>query len=181
MMQRFTIRTRSRRARDRRGYTLIELLTIIVLLGIVIGLITPLLPESQDLALRESARILAADIEFARMESITHADDPRAIVFSASGGNTYWIAPVSNTTQGNAVTEEISNSPYVVQFGAGRAAACTGVSLGNYDVGGDAEIQFDALGSPDLTSKATIPLTLNGMTLTIEVAPATGEVTITSP
>lgn len=162
----------------RRGYTLIEVLTIITVLGIVLGLVAPMIGNLDNLRLREAARLLAADIAFAQVESIAHPDDPRVVVIERAGGSTYWITPASNTSKAGAITDELTGDPYVVRFGTGRGGAAGDVVFESYSLGGDNELGFDAFGVPDQSTSATITLTLNGRSIQIQVAPQTGDVTI---
>jgi len=161
--------------RWRPGFTLVELLIVIVLLGIVGGLALPMLGDSKQLQLREAARLLAADIEFTQNESIAHGDDPRMIKFDTAN-NQYWIAPAS--APDTPITDIVLQEPYLVSLGSGRAAGVGLVTIQSIDLSGDDELRFDAYGSPDQTGPATITLSAGTSTLTIQVAPGSGEVTI---
>jgi len=77
--------------RQRHAYTLIEILIVIVIIGIAVSMALPTISNTQGLRVREAARMLAADIEFALSESITHGDNPRLIKFDTVNNN-YWIA-----------------------------------------------------------------------------------------
>ncbi len=164
---------------DRRwGYTLIEVLTVIALIGIIIGIVGPMVSNLGSMRIREAARLLAADIEFAQMDSIAHPDDPRVLVIESKGGATYWIAPSSNTVKANAITEPISGEDWVVQFGTDRGAAGKGTVTADYNLGGDNTLGFDGLGIPDQGTIATITLEHGTHSIEIQIAPETGEVTI---
>lgn len=74
------------------AFTLVEVLIIVVLLGVLAGVVMPSLGDSRALRLREAARLVAADLEFAQSDSIAHGDEPRTVKFDLSTGR-YWIAP----------------------------------------------------------------------------------------
>lgn len=158
----------------KRGFTLIEMLIVLVLIGIAVGLAVPEMGTTQALRLREAARMLAGDIEYAANEAIAHPDDPRLIKLGASG-NQYWIAPAS--TPDTAITDTLRGGTYTVNFGSGKAESLLGVTIQSYSLGGDAVLKFDRYGVPDQTTTATITLTCGSDTLTVQVAP-TGEVGI---
>jgi prepilin-type N-terminal cleavage/methylation domain-containing protein len=159
------------------AYTLVEVMIVVLLLGIVGALAIPMLRDSRDLRLRSAARMLAADIEFAQQESISHADDPRVVRFDA-GNARYWIAPVSDPT--TPITDPIRDEPFQVVFGTGRAAGLFDVTMSEIEVGGDTDLRFNSLGVPDQSTDATITLACGTMTLTVGVAASTGEVSIQS-
>jgi prepilin-type N-terminal cleavage/methylation domain-containing protein len=185
----------------RRGFTLVELLIIITLLAIAAGLALPTLGDASQLRLREAARLLAADIEFAQSESIGHGDAPRAIVFDPANRK-YWIAPrvMADPSQApdeaDAVADPVPKTPFVVTFPAGsnpgdrsgRASGLGGVTIqaAQNMVTDDALrfLPFDAYGTPlDETGQpssaiAAVTLAAGASTLTIQVAPGSGEVTI---
>lgn len=166
----------------RRAYTLIELLIVIVLITIAFGLTLPTIGDSKELRLREAARLLAADIEFAQSESIAHpGDNDRRVVAFDTTNNRYWIAPRSDTSVAAAVTDIVIQAPFVVQFGAGRAASLHGVTLQSVSVGTNDELRLDPYGVPEQGSDATVTLQCGPATMTVTVDGSTGEVSVSSP
>jgi len=157
------------------GFTLVELLIVIILLGIAAGLALPMLGDSKQLQLREAARLLAADIELTQNESIAHGNDPRLIKFDTAN-NQYWIAPAS--APGTPITDLVRQEPLLVSFGTGRASGLSLVTIQSVNLDGDDELRFDAYGLPDQTTTASVTLAAGAATLTVQVAPGSGEVTI---
>jgi Tfp pilus assembly protein FimT len=159
------------------AFTLVEALIVVVLLGITVGVALPMLGDARTLRLREAARMLAADIEFAQSESIAHADDPRLVKFD-TGGNRYWVAAAS--APDTPLTDTADGQPLLNVFGTGRAEAATGVTIQSISLGGDAILKFDAYGSPDQTTDATVRLAITvaggTQTLTVRVKTGSGEV-----
>jgi len=168
-----------RRAAGTRGapaFTLVEALIIVLMLGIVVGLTLPSMGDDRTLRLREAARMLAADLEFAQNESIAHGDDPRVVKFDTSN-NRYWVAAAS--APDTPVTDPSNRQPLLTVFGSGRAAETTGVVIESVSLG-DAVLGFDAYGSPDEATDATIRLAAQAaggtQTLTVRVRAGSGEV-----
>ena len=169
------------RRRGGLGFTLLELLIVLVVMGIAFGLALPTLGDSKELRLRAAARTLAADLEFAQIESIAHPDDLRVVAFDTTDQDGYWIAPASNTAEANAITDPVRQGPFVVTFGQGRGAGIWGVSIQSVSLGGDSELQFDAYGMPDQDDDATVTLACDSATLTVKIPAGSGEVVVSEP
>lgn len=160
-----------------RGFTLIELMIVMVIIGIAFGLALPFIGDSKELRLREAARMLAADLEFAQSESIAHPDNLRIVKFNSSTSE-YWITSVSASPTDTPITDPARNTPFLVQFGIGRAEGIGGVTIASYSLGGDNAICFDAYGAPDQTTTASITLACGPETVTVQIAPGSGEISI---
>ena len=189
----------------RSAMTLVGVLIVIALLAIAAGLVIPTLGDSNTMRLREAARMLAADIEYAQSDSIAHGDAPRAIVFDTNNRNRYWIAPrVANQpakapAMANAIADPVwrdpanaaNYAPFVTVFGQNRAAATTGVTIQSVqNLVNDGGLQFlafnvygvpiDSAGLPRAASSSPARVTITGgaSTMVIEVQAGTGEVTV---
>ncbi|MCH8253006.1 MAG: hypothetical protein IID36_11190 [Planctomycetes bacterium] len=154
---------------------MVELLIVVMIIAIAAAIIMPALGTTEATKLIAAGRLVASDVEFAQNESIVHPDDPRLIKID-SGGNQYWIAKASDVA--TAIDSPAGPSTMLVTFGAGRALKLAGVTVQAYDFDGDDELRFDAFGQPDQTTTATITLSAGGATLTISIAPVSGEVTV---
>ena len=157
------------------AFTLVELMIVIVLIGIVLGLAMPMVGDRNSLRVREAAKMLAADIEFAHNESITHGEDSRLIKFNTVN-HKYWIAAASDPD--TPITDPARKEPFLVSFGSGRASGTSGVTIQSISLGGDSELHFNAYGVPDQTTDATGTLAAGSISMTIQVDAASGEVTI---
>jgi len=166
---------RNPQSRVPRAFSIIELLIVITLLGIAFGLAIPTMGDSKELKLQEAAKMLAADFEFAQNDSISHASDPRLVKFNTTT-HQYWIAAVS--APDTPITDPVTNSPYLLAFGTGRGAGTSGVTIQSISVGGDTELRYDAYGTPDQSTNATVTLACGPATMTVQVAAGSGEVTI---
>jgi type II secretory pathway pseudopilin PulG len=167
------------RGRRRGAFTLVEALIVMLILGIVFGLAVPMMGDSRMLSLREAARLLAADFEFAQNESISHGDDLRLVKFDTST-NTYWVAAA--TAADTPLTDPASRGQLLTVYGGNRAPGLTGVTIQSVSLGGDAVLKFGAFGSPDQATDATVTLAIQAaggtQTLTVRVKAGSGEVSV---
>ena len=158
-----------------RTFTLVEMLIVIVLVAIAATLAMPMLADTDATRLQAATRLLVADLAFAQIESITHADDPCVVTFDSVNAS-YTIA--KSSAPGTPITEPITNQPYVTQFGSGRASEMTGVTIQGYSLGGDSQIAFGPYGETDQTTTATITLQSGTLTMTIQIDAESGETSI---
>ena len=148
---------------------------VVMILGIAAALVAPVLGDTAPTRLRGAAQLLAADLAYAQIESLSHGDDPRVVVFDTTA-NTYHIAATSDTT--TPITNPIGGAPYRVDYGAGRAAHLADVTISAVSLDGDTQLGFGIYGQTDQTTDATITLAAGSSTMTLTVDPSTGEVTI---
>jgi type II secretion system protein H len=163
------------------GLSLIELMIVVVVLGIAAVLAAPMMAATDATRVDAAARMLMADLQFAQMYSITHADELAALRIQ-SGGAGYSVvtdgSPPFDCTAATAVTDIVNDTDYDVTFGSGRASELSGVSVDSYSLDGDKCVVFGAFGELDQTSAATITLSAGASTVTVSVDPISGEPTI---
>lgn len=150
---------------------------VIVVIAIISAAAVPMFSGSDSAKLRAAADILAADITFAQMESISHPDALRCLVVESSG-TTYRIAPTA--TPAIPVINPMTKQNYSVTYGSGRVSQLTGVTISLTGAGGDGQIAFGSMGELDQTTAPTFTLSTNGNHLAVTVDPVTGEATIES-
>ena len=154
---------------QRRGFTLVEVLIVLVIIGIAAGIVVPHMLETGTLRAQAAARAIIADILFAQNEAIA-MQSPRRVAFNVDddqysltdGGGTALPAPSR------------SGGLYTVDFGNDRRFE--GVALSAADFDGEAVLEFDALGSP--SSGGQVEVTAGDTRYRITVAAFTGRVTI---
>jgi len=162
-------------ARGPRGFTLIELMIVVAVLAIAGALVVPMIGNTAPDKLRGAANRLAADLAFAKVESIAHGDDLRRVVFD-NPNDQYHIAAASDPT--TPLTNPLGGQPYLVTYGQGNAAILINVTLDSYTLNGDDELGFSLYGGLDQPTAATITLGCDGRTITLTVDPNTGETVI---
>jgi len=170
--------------RDRRpgaGFTLVEILVVIVILGIASAMIIPQLGSRDDLIVSASARMMMADLIYAQNRAIS-LQKPHYVRFD---GQQY---TVSDSTTITPITHPVSQNPFTVTFGE-AGSNLQNAKLDSWGFGGPAIIGFDEMGSPfaydgvgtsSLGSAGTIAISNSSgsMKLTISVEAFTGETTV---
>jgi len=157
-----------------RSFTAIELLIVIVIVAIAASLVIPMIGGTSTVRLRAATRMLVADLEFAQIESMAHADDPRLLVIA--GSTRYRIARTSDSI--GAIVNPADGTDYRVEYGTGRAAELIGVVISAYSLDGDDRLGFGRYGQLDQTEAATITLAASGETVTVTLDPETGEAAV---
>lgn len=160
---------------SRAGFSLVELLIVVTILGIAAAMVVPSLGNTAPTRLRGAAQLLAADLAYAQIESLSHGDDPRVVVFDIDA-ETYHIAAVSDTA--TPIANPIGGTPYLVEYGTGRAAHLPDVTIDSVSLDGDTQLGFGIYGQTDQTTDATITLAAGVSRITLTVDPSTGDVTI---
>ncbi|MGD2217944.1 MAG: prepilin-type N-terminal cleavage/methylation domain-containing protein [Gemmatimonadales bacterium] len=143
-------------ARDRRGYTLVEMIVIMVMLAVVVAVAVPRgLKTSPQLQVDLAARGLVRDLEKVRMRAIAAK---RQVRFSFSEGEAFYTAymDISPGRTGTIAStdEEVHESRLVAR---GSLGGVPGVDLPKGVVFGFGEATAGPLGGP-----ASDPITLEG-------------------
>ncbi|MEM1098925.1 MAG: prepilin-type N-terminal cleavage/methylation domain-containing protein [Planctomycetota bacterium] len=162
------------------GYTLVEVLVVVVILGIASAFVVPQLLAAGTLGIQAAARLVVADILFAQNEAIA-AQENREVLFNA-GGNRYQLQRFnSDTGLDEVLTQEWKNGQvnnYVVDFDEDERF--DGITIESVQVGGSdaTSLEFDDLGSPLLSDEMEIVVGFNDQRMTVSVQPFTGRVTV---
>jgi len=146
------------------GFSLIELIAVLVIAAIMAGIAVPTLSTLASTRSAAAAKLIARDLTYARERAMTTG--ARTWVVFNTGTNSYSVLqePTGNPGRSNAVSiNDPSTQKALVQTLG--SAQFSGVSINAVAFDSAAEVGFDWLGKPLNTTQAS--LTANGtVTLT---------------
>jgi prepilin-type N-terminal cleavage/methylation domain-containing protein len=153
------------------GFTLIELIIVVIVLAIISLVAVPYASSGADIKVLAAARTLASDIQYAQDLAIT-SQVPISVFFNISS-NSYYLF---NTSTSQTVNNPISKSAYTVDFSSKHGVS--GVDIVSADFSGATRITFDCYGSPE--NAGSVVLGYDWASYTISVSAVTGKVTVTA-
>jgi prepilin-type N-terminal cleavage/methylation domain-containing protein len=166
---------------SRHGFTLIEILAVVVVIGIASAIILPQMNSRDDQRAASAARELMADLLYAQNRSIAY--QTRHYVQFNTATNSWQVMVDSSGSPGPVITHPVNGTPYVVNVGTGTMAK---VSLNSVNFDGNTTISFDAIGVPYSWSSTggNVPLNSGAVVfkagnyqMTVAVSPYSGEIT----
>ncbi|HVX85263.1 MAG TPA: prepilin-type N-terminal cleavage/methylation domain-containing protein [Phycisphaerae bacterium] len=163
-------------AARRRGFTLFELVLVVLVVGICAATLLPAVGNLRSTSLRQAANMVAADADFCMSECVNRPTAPRKLVFNV-GGNSYQMV---DATTNAVIAHPADGLPYINDFSTGRNVQLSGVRLVSVLVGGISAtaLTYTAYGKPVLTSDMVITLSYEGQTMAVTVKAGTGDVGI---
>ncbi|GIW73781.1 MAG: hypothetical protein KatS3mg103_0303 [Phycisphaerales bacterium] len=139
-----------------RGYTLLEVLVVVAILGMAAALVVPSMSSAGNLRVQSAVRELVADITFAQSDAVAY-QARRAIVFYEGEGR-YVLCEVRGSVIDPAVDALFDpmrdGQRYEVVFDPQRTAGAAIIEA-NFD--GDNVLIFDELGGPVQTADGDRP------------------------
>lgn len=180
-------------ASSRRGYTLIELLLIVAILGLAGSLLIPQLTDRDSMEVQGAARQIIADLSFAQADALAHQEYRR--VYFYDDGSGYCLYRVTDGTFGDPFdADEVEyifdpladageQGYYIQRFGTKDRFELVNITDVDID-GGERFLTFDELGGTVSTSGApglggSITVTGGDFSYRIDIAPFTGKLTVT--
>ena len=166
------------------GFTLIEILVVVVIIGIAAAVIVPQLGTRDDLKATAAARTLVADLIYAQNLSIAR-QRMHYVRFDPAAESYEVLSAISPTAA--RVTHPVEGSPFLVRFGPSGVHALRDVVVDAADFNGEVTIGFDEMGVPHVWSSTTgtasmtagsVRLKCGVHVVTVTVEPFTGELKV---
>jgi prepilin-type N-terminal cleavage/methylation domain-containing protein len=162
------------------GFTFIEILIVIVIIGIVAMIAVPMISSSASMQIHSAANMVAADLEYAKSMAISRGQN-FSVVFDKSA-ESYSI----ENQDGDVIEHPVKKGfNYIVSFGDDSRLDSVDIVDVDFDPGSNQTITFDYLGSPHSGTEATNPLNsgiitlqAGGITKTISIEAVTGYISI---
>ncbi|QDU35203.1 hypothetical protein KS4_32830 [Poriferisphaera corsica] len=170
-MQRMNRQYRGVFAGFRPGYTLVEVLIVVTILGIAAGIVVPSMLSVGKLGVQAAARMVISDLLIAQNDAVAK-QKPRTVRFNA-GKEHYQLEDETNTKL-TARWRGGGSDNYEVSFRDDQRFS--GVDIVRADFGGESFITFDELGAPN--EGGVIELKFNDDRYEVSVAAFTGKVAI---
>lgn len=160
-------------SRCRAGYTLVEVLVVVTILGIASAIIVPQMLAAGTLGVQAAARIIIADILYAQNDAIAK-QRTRRVVFDPANERYSLVDENGAVLTARWISGEANN--YVVDFV--NDTRFTGVVIVSANFGGATPqvLEFDALGGP--LNGGTVEIEFQGQRYRVTVASFTGRVTV---
>ncbi|MFW6154800.1 MAG: GspH/FimT family pseudopilin [Planctomycetota bacterium] len=160
-----------RRRRPHEGFTLVEILVVLVILSIATAVVIPRVSNMGDLQVAAAARTAMADLQFAQNEAIV-SQRPVTALFDLDQG----LYELRYADDGQLLTHPVNKSSFRVRLA--DTAGTDNVTILAADFGGETSVVFDALGSP--SSDGAVTFIAGGFRQRLDVAPVTGRITATA-
>jgi prepilin-type N-terminal cleavage/methylation domain-containing protein len=168
-----------------RGYTLVEVLVVVVILGIAGVMVAPSIGQAGIFQIQSAVRVIVADITFAQMDALGYQEQ-RAVYFDVDA-NEYTLIQVD----GNIIDAD-NDALYDPKGPAQRYRVSLdeevygGTVIESVDFDGNSTLIFDEIGGPvaapgtsTLSDGGSIVLASPLSRFRIDVAAFTGRVTVT--
>jgi len=153
------------------GFTLIELMVVVVILGFAAAIAVPMIGSAGSFQVRAAANKVAADLEYAKSMAISRGQN-HSVVFDTAN-EAYEIQDQTGTVIENPVTPGQS---YAVSFASD--SRIDNVEIFSADFDGTTTVSFDYLGSP--FHGGSPPTALNSGTLVLAAGSHTKTITVES-
>ena len=173
-----------RLAPSRAGFTLIEILVVVVILGIAAAVIVPQISSRSDLKATSAARLIMADLIYVQNRSISQ-QKYHYIQFDPTTASYTVKSMEGSPAVMTVITHPVEQSPFVVALGPAGPGPLQDVKIDSVSFDGQKWLAFDEMGTPYaynpgtsvLTPMAsgTISLKCKEMVLNIIIEPFTGE------
>jgi prepilin-type N-terminal cleavage/methylation domain-containing protein len=166
----------------RRAFTLIEILTVVIILALTAAIIIPQLGSRNDMKAAAGARVLMSDLIWAQNRAISNQQ--HVYVVFAGQSYTIWYKDSNGVLQ--KCTNPITQGAYTQTFSQANTPL-SDVSLGTPSFNGQANLSYDEVGTPygydgttetQMTSSGSLQVSSGDQTLTVSIEGYTGEASV---
>jgi prepilin-type N-terminal cleavage/methylation domain-containing protein len=162
------------------GFTIIELVIVIVLLGIMAMAVSITLTPSSSIRLDTAAKRVAADLRYAKSTAFSYSKW-YGVTFQTDPTNTYTVFQTNGTMDATIKDPASLGNNFIVNI----PALYGGVTLSSVNIAGGSKVEFNPVGTPyndkngtAISSAGAITLQYLGNTKTIYITPNTGYISI---
>lgn len=168
------------------GFTLIEILVVVTIVGITAAIIVPQIGSRDDLKAASAARVVMADLMFAQNRAIA-TQAVRFVRFDPANNRYEVLDSLSPLVYAK---NPVTKADWIVTFGSASSGGLSDSKLDSASFDSSQIIAFDSLGAPysvtadnatvALLSAGTIVVNSGSGThpLTVSVEPDTGEISV---
>ncbi len=160
--------------RAARGYTLVEVLVVVTILGVAGMMVVPTLGQTDVLRVQGAVRAVVADMTFAQADALAYQEQ-RAVVFDLNE-NAYTLVAVFDGAvdpAANALFDPRGpGQQYIVDL---DDPVFGNAQIGEADFDGDAILIFDELGGPVISPGSDVP----GSTGSVDIIGSSSRLRIT--
>lgn len=169
----------------RDGYTLVEMLLVILILGIAGALVIPHTSQAHVLRIHAAVRTIVSDITYAQTDALAY-QQRRAVIFDEDT-NTYTVAEATVSSGGVVTYTPLfyaggPSGQHIVDF---NGKSFDGAKIRAVDFDGDGVLVFDEIGAPILDAASDEAASLGTLyvegpmsVFRIDVTPYTGQVVV---
>jgi prepilin-type N-terminal cleavage/methylation domain-containing protein len=170
-----------------RGFTLIEILCVVVILGIASAVVIPNLGMQNDQYCSAAARVVMADLIYAQNQAIV-TQSVTYVNFNTTG-QTYSLLSVSPSTNPLAYLQNpVALGNYTRTFNSSVQPQLQSTTISSVSFDGNTTLAFDELGQPlswTAATNSTAPLANSGsiviqsgtVSITVSIEPYTANLT----
>lgn len=157
--------------RQRKAYTLVEVLVVVAVLGILGAVVVPNMLTAGSMGVQAAARIIVADMLYAQNDAIA-AQATRKVVFDTDN-NRYTLMDENDDALSVSWIAGKANN-YIVDFS--KDQRFQGVTITDAVFNGSTTLEYNDLGGP--VNGGTVIIKFNKDSYRINVAAFTGRVTV---